>query len=75
MGHHIDEEGRFQSDKYPELPPDHIRLSFHDWRARMSLRTLAQAYRQEDPELAADITARLDALENERVDAAAGENG
>lgn len=62
MGHHIDELGRFQSDKYPDLPPDKIVLSFTDPRARGALRTLAFAYAVRDPELMHDIHARLDSV-------------
>ena len=64
MGHHLNEKGEFQSDKYPDLPPDRIVLSFHDPRARTALRMLAYAYHGVAGEdLSDDITARLDALE------------
>lgn len=59
MGHHIDKEGRFQSDKYPDLPPDKIVLSFKDPRARTALYALAECYEAADPELSADIRTRL----------------
>lgn len=62
-GHHIDERGRFKSDKYPDLPPDKIVLSFGDPLARRALAVLAMDYRTADPELAADITHRLHVLE------------
>ncbi len=63
MGHHIDNEGRFQSDKYPELPPDQIILSFKDPHARIALRAYAMSVRsnnvQSDVEFADDIQFRL----------------
>jgi len=62
MGHHIDEAGRFQSDRHPDLPPDRIRLNFQNPRSERALRVLAQDYEQADSELAADINRRLDAL-------------
>lgn len=60
MGHHIDKQGRFQSDKYPDLPPDKIVLSFNDPLARDALLVLAQSYSGADPELTADIRQRLE---------------
>lgn len=62
MGHHIDGEDRFQSDKYPDLAPDKIVVSFTDPRAWRALAAVAQAYRPSDPELADDIEARLRSL-------------
>lgn len=59
---HIDAQGRFQSDKYPDLPPDKIVLSFTDPKATIALRYLADHYRWEDRQLSKDINARLDAL-------------
>ena len=66
MGHHIDKEGRFQSDKYPDLPPDKIVLSFKDRRAWRALETLAEEYQYDDAELAGDISERLRVIVNER---------
>ncbi len=59
MSHHIDEQGRFQSDKHPDLPPDRIRLSFERKRSHPALAALAEAYEDVDPSLAADIRQRL----------------
>ena len=59
MGHHIDSEGRFQSDRHPDLAPDKIVVSFKDEKARHALMTLAAAYMAADPELAEDIMIRL----------------
>ncbi len=57
MGHHIDSEGRFQSDKHPDLAPDKIVLSFKDPVARRALGMYA--LNTEDEELADDIVERL----------------
>jgi len=62
MGHHINDVGQFQSDKYKWLPPDKIVLSFKDMRARSALMALAEAYHDADPGLAEDIVARLGSL-------------
>ncbi len=62
MGHHLDDKGRFQSDKHPDLPPDRIRLNFLRPESQRALRVLAIDYRGIDPELCDDIEARLDAL-------------
>ena len=59
MGHHIDEEGRFQSDKYPDLPPDKIIISFKHPQAWKGLVIIAEDYRAIDPELADDILTRI----------------
>ena len=61
MGHHINEKGEFQSDKYPDLPPDKIILSFRDPMARLALRTFV--IYTSDKELADDIKTRLNSLE------------
>lgn len=57
MGHHIDDEGRFQSDKFPELPPDKIVLSFRDPEACRALEVFAAICK--DVELAEDVAARI----------------
>jgi hypothetical protein len=62
MGRHIDDQGRFQSDKHA-LPPDRIRLSFLRAASQRALRVLAADYAGIDSELSASITVRLDALE------------
>ena len=61
MGHHINADGQFQSDKYPDLPPDKIVLSFKDPAARDALRTYVATVKifGGDEELAEDITTRL----------------
>ena len=62
MGHHIDDKGRFQSDKYPELSPDKIILSFKDPHAWGPLVLLADNYRKDDIGLAEDIYERVRAI-------------
>lgn len=62
MGHHIDDQGRFQSDKYPDLAPDKIIVSFTDHRASKALVILAADYQETNPELAADILTRVWAI-------------
>lgn len=64
MGHHIDKQGRFQSDKYPQLPPDKIALSFHDPLVRDALLLVAEAYAEKDAELSEDILKRLRTIGN-----------
>lgn len=68
MGHHIDDQGRFQSDKYPELPPDKVVISLTDKRAWYSLLLLADAYRDDDPEFAEDLKARVQQLSREEYE-------
>ncbi len=70
MGHHINDEGQFQSDKYPDLPPDKIVLSFKEPAARVAL----QAYIivATDQELAKDIKTRLQSLRDARDAATPG---
>ena len=63
MGHHIDGDGRFQSDRHPELPPDHITLDFSDPRAQLALSVLALDYRGYDRELSEDIEERLSTVD------------
>lgn len=63
MGHHIDPKGRFQSDRYPALPPDKILLSFKDPAARRALRSFV--LHTEDEELALDVAHRLGTIEEE----------
>ena len=57
MGHHLTSDGRFQSDKYPELPPNKIVLSFNDPAARVAL--LVYVLLTEDRGLAEDLRETL----------------
>lgn len=66
MGHHIDHAGRFQSDKYPDLSPDKILLSFRDKATRRALEVLAEDYQSKDPGLAKDILDRLSSVTEEK---------
>jgi hypothetical protein len=60
MSHHIDKEGRFQSDKFPGLAPDKIVLSFKDPAARRALNVYS--IYAKDLELARDIRTRIDTI-------------
>jgi len=62
VGHHIDSEGRFQSDKYPDLPPDKVVISLKDPRSWPGMRMIAAAYSDEDYEFAGDLFIRIDSL-------------
>ena len=62
MGHHINEKGEFQSDKYPDLAPDKIVLSFKDEHARAALEVYAARVFRTDPELTEDIRERIDTI-------------
>ena len=53
MSHHINDKGQFQSDKYPDLAPNKIVLSFKDPAARIALH--AYVAHTEDQGLADDI--------------------
>jgi len=57
MGHHINEKGEFQSDKYKDLPPDRFLLSFNDPVAREAIRLYAE--KTDMKELAEDLLKRL----------------
>ena len=59
MGHHINSEGQFHTDKYPDLAPDKIVLSFKDLDARYVLAYYAWVHKDHDPELCEDISKRL----------------
>lgn len=63
MGHHINPQGQFQSDKYPHLGPDKLVMSFKDPSARAVLYVYAEL--TEDAELAYDILERLDSIGSE----------
>lgn len=60
-GHHINEKGQFQSDKYPDLPPNRIVLSFEDPMARIALKEFAHLTL--DEELGKDVLEVLDRIE------------
>lgn len=60
MGHHIDSEGRFQSDKYPDLPPDALLLKLDDPEARAAITLYVTICK--DRELAGDLIQRMRVL-------------
>lgn len=62
MGHHL-VNGKFQSDKYPYLKPDHVLLSFRDKSAHLALSDLAMM--SDDKEFADDIRTRLKTIKKE----------
>lgn len=61
MGAHIDQDGKFQSDKFPGCPPDKVPVGLGDERAQDLLWELARRYEDVDKEFAADIRSRLKA--------------
>jgi hypothetical protein len=64
MSHHLI-DGKFKSDKYPDLAPDKIVVSFKHAEAWPALAALAEGYDERDPELADDIRTRLQSIKNE----------
>lgn len=48
MGHHIDDQGRFQSDKFPDLPPDKVIINLTDPKTRTGLLMLAEAFKKDE---------------------------
>lgn len=63
MGHHIDDEGRFQSDRHPDIGPDKIVLSFKDPEALRALEVFAAICK--DTELAEDVGERIRSIRRE----------
>ncbi len=66
MSKHINEHGRFQSDKYPALMPDKVVIDLTDPEAWAGMLMIAQAYKMRDSEFAADLEARLWQLREDR---------
>ena len=66
MGHHIDSDGRFQSDRHPDLAPDKIVLSFQDERAHQALERLAWDSLETDEHFAKDVARRLMTIRADR---------
>lgn len=58
MGHHINKNGFFQSDKHPELPEHKIMFDFRDKYAQACL--VMYAYLSDDKELCDDIFRAID---------------
>ncbi len=59
MGHHIDEQGRFKSDKYPDLAPDKVVINLTHPEVWPGLLLIAQAYAERDLEFGEDLKARV----------------
>ena len=59
MGAHINDKGKFQSDKYPECPAGKVPLSVKDPTAQDLLWTYAQRRRVVDAEFSDDLEASL----------------
>lgn len=63
MGHHIDDQGQFQSDKYPELGPDKVVISLKDPLTWAGPRMIAvQQQDGGDRGFGDDLLERLDVL-------------
>lgn len=61
MGSHINDQGKFQSDKYPTCPPGKVPLSVEDPLAQGLLWEYAQRRRPVDAEFSDDLEAALKA--------------
>ena len=61
MGHHLNSDRRFQSDKHPKLKPDHIVLDLGDPAAKGPIRLFAR--NTKDRGVAEDLITRLDEME------------
>lgn len=59
MGRYINDEGQFQSGKYPNLAPDKIVLSFDDPAAKPVLMAYTFVAAEQNMELCEDIQTRL----------------
>jgi len=66
MGHHINDKGEFQSDKYPDLAPDKMVISFKDPIGRQALQLYAQLCHDVDNELSGDIFKRLITIDKDK---------
>ncbi len=68
MGHHLNKQDEFKSDKYDWCPKGYFALSFKDPLARKAIRLYATLIDDDDEELAADLevaTARAEEREEE----------
>jgi hypothetical protein len=59
VGNHINEDGLFQSDKYPTCPPGKVPLSVEDPLAQDLLWEYAHRRRREDAEFSMDLAHAL----------------
>ena len=69
MGHHIDEQGRFQSDKHPGLGPDKVVIDLTDPEAWAGLQTIAAAYKAKDSDFADGLQVRVQQLRAAHIEA------
>lgn len=63
MGHHLTDDGNFQSDKHPELPENVFALHMDDEKARDLV--YQYAHRTDEDELREDLLAALENTEPE----------
>lgn len=59
MGHHIDDQGRFQSDKHPDTPANRIRMNLENPKSLRALVVCAEDHHDDDPEFSDDLLACL----------------
>ena len=65
MGHHLTPDGKFKSDKFPDLPEDYVAIKVSSPKARAGLQYIVRDYMLDDPEFAEDLlTAVLNAGRN-----------
>ena len=55
MGHHLDANGDFQSDKHPELKPNRVLVNLENPLSARGMLRLAQDYHDTDEEFAEDV--------------------
>ena len=63
---HINENGKFQSDKYPDTPEDAVLLKLKDPAARAVLRLYAELRRPKDEQFADDLLWRINQIERDQ---------
>ena len=59
MGHHLNENGKFQSDKFPDLPEGYVAFKIADPANWPQLELACAVYRDRDAEFAADLRAAM----------------
>lgn len=67
MGHHIDDQGRFQSDKHKDMPPNRIRVSLERPESLRGLLAIAADHAEKDPEFADDLLACLHTIHGDEA--------
>lgn len=58
MGHHL-KDGKFQSDKFPGLPPNHVVINIEKPRTIAAVNALIRSYASHDLEFAGDLQVAL----------------